>query len=82
MAPEIPVAITIAAVSAGMPPILAEINIAMAAVTDFGAIDATATPEQCSNIAIPRAETIAVAEPATRPPSKGTSASRSFGICR
>ena len=63
MAPEIPVTITIAAVSEGMPPILAEINIAMAAVTDLGAIDATVTAGEPSIIAIATADPTAVAEP-------------------
>ena len=64
-APITPVVITSTAVSAGRPPMLSLIAIAMPAVTDFGASDTTVARGTPNSIAMPVAETMAVNDPAT-----------------
>jgi len=65
---------TSTAVSVGMPPIASAIPIAIGVVTDFGASDATVCGDAPSAQASPIAVTIAVTEPAPRPPLSERSA--------
>ena len=77
-----PVAMTSAAVSVGMPPARSARLMAIGAVTDFGASDAWIARGAPIAAAIATALTIAVSEPQNRAASIGTSAVRTFGRLR
>jgi hypothetical protein len=66
MAPMRPVHITRTAVSAGSPPSCSPIPIAMPAVTDLGAKEASTTVGAPKSVAMPSAERIATIPPARR----------------
>ena len=76
MAPMMPVVMTRAAVSAGMPPRLCEIAMATPAVTDLGASETSTARGTPIAAAMPSAETMATVEPASRAAAIGARSRR------
>lgn len=64
--PKIPVHITTADVSAGIPPIVSDISIAMGVITDFGTNERIKSVGESSNLAITTTDTMPTTHPANQ----------------
>ncbi len=82
MPPKIPVQTTTAAVSDGIPPIAAEISIAIGVVTALGASEMITSFVAPSSSAIRTTDTIPTTQPASSASSSGSICLRIFSSCR